>query len=51
MKKDDVKILWDFSIQTDKHLMHYMPDITAVLKNQVLLIDKAIPGDNRIHQK
>ena len=49
--KEDVKILWDFKIQTDKHLTHNISDITVVKKNQVLLIDVAIAGDNRIQQK
>ena len=51
IQKEDVKILWDFKIQTDKHLTHNIPDITVVKKNQVLLIDVAIAGDNRIQQK
>ena len=31
----DVKILWDFKIQTDKHLAHNIPDITVVEKKRV----------------
>lgn len=51
VQKDDVKILWDFKIQTDKHLAHNIPDITVVEKKQVWLVDVAIPGDSRIEQK
>jgi hypothetical protein len=51
LQQDDVKILWDFKIQTDKHLAHNIPDITVVEKKQVWLIDVAIPGDSRIQQK
>ena len=28
-QKEDIKILWDFKIQTDKHLAHIIPDITV----------------------
>ena len=28
----DVKILWDLKIQTDKYLVHNIPDITVVEK-------------------
>lgn len=51
LQNDDVKILWDFKIQTDKHLAHNIPDITVVEKKQVWLVDVAIPGDSRIQQK
>ena len=43
--------IWDFKIQTDKHLAHNIPDITVVEKKQVWLIDVAIRGDSRINQK
>ena len=48
LQKEDVKILWDFKIQTDKHLGHSIPDITVVEKKRVWIIDVAIPGDGRI---
>ena len=51
LQNEEVKILWDFKIQTDKHLAHNIPDITVVEKKQVWLIDVAIPGDSRINQK
>ena len=47
LQKEDVKILWDFKIQMDKHLAHNIPDITVVEKKQVWIIDVAIPGDGR----
>ena len=53
-QKDDVKILWDYKIQADKHLVHNTvstSDITVVEKKQVWLINVAIPGDSRIQQK
>ena len=45
LQKEDVKILWDFKIQTDKHLANNIPDITVVEKKQVWIIDVAIPED------
>ena len=51
IQKDDVKILWDFKVQTDKHLTHNILDITVVEKKQVWLFDVAIPGGNKIQQK
>ena len=51
LQKEDVKIIWDFEIQTDKHLAHNMPDITVVEKKQVWIIDMAILGDGRIEEK
>ena len=51
LQNKEVKILWDFKIQTDKHLAHTIPDKTVVEKKQVWLIDVTIPGDSRIDQK
>ena len=49
--KEDVRILWDFKKQTDKHLTHNLPDITVVEKKQVWIIDVEIPRDSRIEEK
>jgi hypothetical protein len=51
LQNNEAKILWDFKIQTDKHLPHNIPDITVVENKQVWLVDVAIPGDSRIQQK
>ena len=51
LQNEEVKILWDFKIQTNKHLAHNIPDITVVEKKQVWLIGVAISGDSRINQK
>ena len=51
LQNEEVKIFWDFKIQTDKHLAHNIPDITVVEKKQVWLNDVAIPGGSRIDQK
>ena len=51
LQNEEVKILWDFKIQTDKHLAHNILDITVVEKKQVWLIDVAILGDSTFNQK
>ena len=44
------KILWDFSIQTDKVIEHRPPDIICINKQKAecQIIDFAIPGDQNI---
>ena len=51
LQKEDVKILWDFKIKTDKHLAHNIPDITVVEKRRVWITDVAIPRDGRLEEK
>jgi hypothetical protein len=53
LENDKAKILWDFTIQTDRVILHRRPDITLVDKQtgKCLLIDVAIPGDQNIHKK
>ena len=48
MKK--CKILWDFSIQTNKVIEHRRPDVVCIGKiaKSCLIIDIAIPGDQNI---
>ena len=50
---NDLRLLWEFPIQTDYRLEHYRPDI--VLENKkdrsCLLIDIACPFDTRIDSK
>ena len=46
-----LSILWDFKIQTDKHLAHNISDITMVEKKRIWIIDVAISGDGRIEEK
>ena len=48
LTEENVKIFWYLKIQTDKHLVHNIPDVTVVEKKQVWLIDVVIPGDCRI---
>ncbi len=47
---DQVKILWDFNIQTDYVIEHRRPDVVVLdkMKKMCLLIDIAVPGDLRV---
>ena len=53
MENEDVKVLWDYPIQTDKKLDHNRPDITMIEKRNKVrwLIDVACPFDTRIDKK
>ena len=52
-ENSQVKILWDFTIQTDKRMLHNRPDIVVVTKSKGMcyIIDVACPGDSRISLK
>ena len=52
-ENDCAKILWDFSIQTDKAIKARRPDLVVVdkAKNTVTIIDIAIPADSNIVDK
>jgi hypothetical protein len=47
------KILWEFHVQTDKHILANQPDIIVVDKeeNQATIIDIAVPNDYNISSK
>ena len=47
------KLLWDFTIHTDRHLVHNRPDIVCIAfpQKHCYFIDIAIPGNSRISQK
>ncbi|XP_063952186.1 uncharacterized protein LOC135153479 [Lytechinus pictus] len=53
VENDDVKLLWDFNIQTDKVIEARRPDIVLLKKKEkeCLIIDIAIPGDCRAWRK
>src|SRR6185436_937871 len=51
LETDDVKVLWDFKLQTDKHLVHNVPDIIIIEKKHIWLVGVAVLGDFRITQK
>ena len=48
-----IKILWDFSIQTDHVIEAQRPDLVVVDKKERIckIIDFAVPGDSRIEEK
>ena len=50
---DEVKILWDFHVQSDHMIEHCRPDILLVNKktNSAKIVDIAVPGDTRIKTK
>ena len=50
LETSDVKILWDFNIQTDNEIQARRPDIVVVKKKErkCFIIDVAVPGDVRI---
>ena len=50
-ENDEVKILWDFQIQTKRHLEHNTSDILVIEWRNVQIIDIAIPGDARVENK
>ena len=53
VEDDHHKILWDFTIQTDREITARRPDIVAINKDtkSCHIIDVAIPGDARIVKK
>ena len=53
MQNNSMKLLWDFTIQTDRRLSHNRPDIVCVdfIKKQCFLIDVAILGDSHLTNK
>ena len=53
MESSSMKLLWDFTIQTDCHLSHNKPDIVYISNRHktVFLIDVAIPCDSRLAHK
>ena len=53
LENDEVKLLWDFPIQTESKIDHNRPDIVLIHKKEKLcfLIDVACPFDTRIDKK
>ena len=53
IENDVIKVLWDFDIQTDKHVTSNRPDIVIVDKKEksLKLIDVSIPNDMNIVSK
>ena len=53
LENEEIKLLWDFTIQVDREIANYRPDIVIFnkVKRYCLIVDVAIPGDHRIDQK
>ena len=53
LENENFKILWDFSIQTDREIRANRPDIIFVDKREqtVMFIDVTIPNDHNIIEK
>lgn len=53
MENDNVKILWDFNVRTDRVIEARRPDIVLIdkLNKETLIIDVAVPGDFRVKDK
>ena len=53
VENDGVKLLWDVNIQCDHIIAARRPDIKVINKQEksCLIIDIAIPGDVRVHEK
>lgn len=50
----DVKLLWDFSTQSDRDIQARRPDIVRLIdrkKDQCMIIDIAVPGDAIVAEK
>ena len=50
---EEVKLLWDFAIQTDREIHHRRPDIVIQKKKakETIIVDIAVPGDSNLRQK
>ena len=53
VESENSKILWDFTIQCDRKIEARRPDIVVIDKKEreVVIIDVAIPGDDRVKDK
>ena len=52
-ENENAKLLWDYSIRTDRVIPVHRPDLTILNKtnNKVSLIDVAVPWNSRVEQK
>ena len=53
VESETPKILWDFTVQSDRKIEARRPDIVFIDKKEreVVIIDVAIPGDDRVKDK
>ena len=53
-ENDEVKLLWDFKIQTGQEIHHWKPDIIVTANNKTrepVIKDTAVPCDNNMVKK
>ena len=52
-ENDNTKLIWDYSIRTDRVIPAHLPNFTLVDKtnNKVLVIDVVVPRDSRAEQE
>ena len=52
-ENEEVKLLWDFTIQTDREIHHRRPDIVIQKEKakETIIVDIAVPRDRNILQK
>ena len=53
LESENIKILWDFTVQCDRKIEARRPDIVFIDKKEreVIIIDVPIPGDDRVKDK
>ena len=53
LENEDAKILWDFSIQTERKIEHNKPDVVSLDKSKkfCFVLDVACPFDTRFIKK
>ena len=53
LENEEVKLMWDFNVQTDRVIEHRRPDIILIKKKtkQCLIIDVASTGDHGVAKK
>ena len=54
MESENFKILWDFTVQCDRKSRQEDQTLSLLIKSrerEVVIIDVAIPGDNRVKDK
>ena len=52
-ENEEVELLWDFTIQTDREIHHRRPDIVIpkMKAKETIVVDIAVPGDSNVLQK
>ena len=52
-ENEEVKLLWDLTIQTDREIHHRRPDIVIEKKKakETIIVDIAVPRDSNVLQK